>query len=83
MEMNPTDIAGLIGVTMLLWAYVLLQSQKAKFDDYVFLGLNAGGSFLIVVSLLRQFNLSAFFIEAAWVAVSLFGIYRRWMGNAS
>lgn len=83
MEMNPTDIAGLIGVTMLLWAYVLLQSQKAKFDDYVFLGLNAGGSFLIVVSLLRQFNLSAFFIEAAWVAVSLFGIYRRWRGNAS
>ncbi len=83
MEMNPTDIAGLIGVTMLLWAYVLLQSQKAKFDDYVFLGLNAGGSFLIVVSLLREFNLSAFFIEAAWVAVSLFGIYRRWRGNAS
>lgn len=83
MEMNPTDIAGLIGVTMLLWAYVLLQSQKTKFDDYVFLGLNAGGSFLIVVSLLREFNLSAFFIEAAWVAVSLFGIYRRWRGNAS
>jgi len=83
MEMNPTDIAGLIGVTMLLWAYVLLQSQKAKFDDYVFLGLNAGGSFLIVVSLLREFNLSAFFIEAAWVPVSLFGIYRRWRGNAS
>lgn len=83
MAMDLTDIAGLVGVTMLLWAYVLLQSQRVKFDDYVFLGLNAGGSFLIIISLWHDFNLSAFFIEAAWVAVSLFGMYRRWRGNAS
>ena len=83
MAMNLTDIAGIAGVTMLLWAYVLLQGQRVRFDDYVFLGLNAGGSFLIVISLWHDFNLSAFFIEAAWVGVSLFGMYRRWRGNAS
>lgn len=83
MEMSLTDIIGLLGVAMLLWAYALLQIQSVKFDDYVFLGMNALGSSLIILSLLRDFNLSALFIEAAWVAVSLFGIYRRWKGNAS
>lgn len=83
MEMSITDAVGLVGVTMLLLAYFLLQSEKVRFDDYLFLGTNAAGSFLIVISLLREFNLSAFFIEAAWVAVSLFGIYRRWKGNVS
>ncbi|KAB2940843.1 MAG: hypothetical protein K8F92_09145 [Hyphomicrobium sp.] len=79
--MNPADIGGMIGVMMLLWAYFLLQSQQVKFDDYAFLGLNATGSCLIVISLLREFNISAFLIEVAWVAVSLYGIYRRWRRN--
>jgi hypothetical protein len=83
MEMSLTDILGLVGVAMLLWAYALLQVQRVKFDDNLFLGINALGSSLIVLSLLRDFNLSALFIEAAWVAVSLFGIYRRWKRNAS
>lgn len=76
-----TDIGGIIGVMMLLWAYFLLQNQQVKFDDYTFLGLNATGSSLIVISLVREFNISAFVIEVAWVGVSLYGIYRRWSRN--
>jgi len=40
--------------------------------------LNAVGAALIAVSLLVDFNLSAFLIEVFWVAISLIGIQRWW-----
>lgn len=72
------DLIGLVGVAMLIGAFFLLQCEKVKFDDYLYLGFNSGGSALIAVSLLGEFNMSAFIIEVAWAAVSLFGLYRRW-----
>ncbi len=83
MKIGLTDVIGLAGVVMMLGAYILLQRQKMKFDDYPFLSLNAAGSFFVVISLLREFNIAAFFVETAWVAVSLFGIYQRWTRNES
>lgn len=73
------NLAGTLGVLAILYGYYGLQSEKLKFDDYLFLLLNAIGSFLIVLSLLKEFNMSAFFIELAWVIVSLFGLYKRWI----
>lgn len=73
------NIAGTIGVIAILYAYYELQLEKLRFDDYVYLLLNAVGSSLIVFSLLVEFNLSAFLMELAWVFVSCFGLYRRWI----
>ncbi|MFM7084885.1 MAG: hypothetical protein ACKOW3_07780 [Hyphomicrobium sp.] len=73
------NLAGTIGVLAILYGYYGLQSEKLKFDDYLYLLLNAVGSFLIVLSLLIEFNLSAFFMELAWVFVSLYGLYKRWI----
>lgn len=72
------DILGTLGVLGILAAYVGLQAETLKYDDYIFLILNGLGSFLIVLSLIVDFNFSAFFIESAWVCVSLYGVYRRW-----
>ena len=50
------------------------------FYDLLYSALNALGAALIIVSLLFDFNLSAFIIELFWVIISLFGIvqfYRR------
>jgi hypothetical protein len=38
--------------------------------------LNAVGAFLVMVSLLFDFNLAAFLMEAFWFLISLFGLLR-------
>ena len=38
--------------------------------------MNAAGALLVLVSLLYAFNLSAFVMEVAWLAVSIYGIVR-------
>jgi hypothetical protein len=38
--------------------------------------MNLAGSTLIIVSLLRAFNLSALLVEVAWAAIALFGLLR-------
>ena len=38
--------------------------------------MNAFGAVLVLVSLLYAFNLSAFLMELAWLAVSIYGMLR-------
>ena len=38
--------------------------------------MNLVGSGLILLSMTHAFNLSAFFMEAAWAAMALFGLVR-------
>ena len=38
--------------------------------------LNAAGALLIIVSLIFDFNLSAFVIEVFWLLISLLGLWR-------
>ena len=40
--------------------------------------LNALGAFFVIVSLMYEFNMSAFIVEAFWVGISLYGIFRLW-----
>ncbi len=70
------DWAGLIGVTLILFAYFLLQAGRLRGDALTHQLLNAAGAVLVLVSLLYAFNLSAFLMELAWLAVSIYGIVR-------
>jgi hypothetical protein len=47
-----------------------------KSDGVLYSALNGLGAVLILVSLAYNFNLSAFIIELAWVAISVLGIYK-------
>lgn len=71
------DLCGLAGVALVLVAFWLLQAGRVRGDALVYQLLNAAGAALILVSLLYDFNLSAFVIECAWVAISLYGIVRN------
>jgi membrane-bound ClpP family serine protease len=75
--MSLFDVIGIAGVISLLSAFYLLQTKRVAFDDYAYLCLNALGALLIIVSLVVDFNLSAFIIEVAWAAISFFGFYQR------
>ena len=70
------DLVGNIGVAMILGTYFALQIGRLDSRSVAYSTLNALGAGSITVSLLFDFNLSAFVVEAAWVAVSLYGLTR-------
>jgi len=74
-ENGLSDIIGLIGVACILFTYAALQLEKLDPKALPYSFLNALGSALIVLSLLQDFNLSAFVIEAAWFVISIFGMF--------
>lgn len=76
MSYGLLDLIGNIGVVVLIVAYLLLQLNKLSSNGLAYSLLNAIGAGLIIISLLVNFNLSAFIIEVFWVLISLVGIYR-------
>ncbi len=75
------DLAGNIGVLLIVVAYLLLQLGKMRSEDVSYSVLNALGALLVIVSLLFNFNLSAFVMEAFWVLISLIGIAKRFISK--
>jgi multidrug transporter EmrE-like cation transporter len=76
MKYGLLDFFGNVGVALMMIAYLLLQLDKLK-NGVVYSVINAVGASLVVLSLLTNFNLSAFLMEAFWVLISLLGIFRH------
>ena len=74
--MHWPDAVGLLGVLLILLAYFLLQAGRMRGHSLVYQLMNAFGALLVLVSLFYAFNLSAFLMEVAWLAVSIYGIFR-------
>jgi hypothetical protein len=70
------DLAGFIGVVLIIVAYLLLQLDKLQSSSPRYSLLNAVGALLIILSLVFKFNLSAFIVEAFWFLISLLGLWR-------
>jgi hypothetical protein len=66
---------GFLGITCFLVAYFLLQKGTITAQGIRYLGLNLIGAILVMISLLIDWNLSAFLLEAAWALISIYGIY--------
>jgi len=77
MKYGVLDLIGNIGVVMLMIAYLMLQLNKLRSDGLTYSLLNLFGATLIILSLLVNFNLSAFIMEVFWVLISFVGIYRH------
>ena len=76
MKYSFTDFLGNIGVVLITIAYLLLQLNRISNSSLTYSLLNAVGATLIIISLVSNFNLSAFIMEAIWVLISLLGLYR-------
>ena len=76
MSLEWYDWVGLLGTAMILGAFALLQAGRLHGNGLVYQLLNLFGALGVLVSLLGTFNLSVFLLEAAWVAVSAYGIAR-------
>ncbi|MCH7510658.1 MAG: hypothetical protein IIB68_12620 [Proteobacteria bacterium] len=77
------DLLGNIGVVLILATYLLLQLEKLSATSLLYSATNGLGALLILVSLIYQFNLSAFIIEAFWLLISIYGIVRYFSRNRS
>ena len=75
MDFHLFDLAGFIGVVLIIVAYLLLQLEKLPSTSPSYSLLNAGGALLIMVSLVFSFNLSAVVVEAFWFLISLLGVW--------
>jgi predicted membrane protein len=71
------DIVGNLGVICFLAAYFLLQKGRIPHTSLLYLGLNLAGSILLLISLMIEWNLSAFVLEAAWALISIYGIIKQ------
>ena len=76
MNFHLSDLAGFIGVVLIIVAYLLLQLEKLPSSSPRYSLFNAAGALLIMVSLIFAFNLSAFIVEAFWFLISLLGLWR-------
>src|SRR6516225_9364394 len=77
-NLNLFDLAGFIGVLLIVIAYLLLQLDKLPSSSPSYSLLNAAGSLLIMFSLVFKFNVSAFLIEVFWFLISLMGL-GKWL----
>tara|TARA_R110002050_G_scaffold71891_3_gene154667 strand:- start:52285 stop:52539 length:255 start_codon:yes stop_codon:yes gene_type:complete len=77
------DFVGNVGVFLLLTAYLLLQINKLSSHQLSYSILNALGATLILISLIYEFNLSAFAIEFFWLLISVIGIVNYYRAKKS
>ena len=76
MLINIFILSGIIGVSLIVIAYFLLQINKLSSNSLMFSLLNFFGSFLILISLFDEWNLPSFIIEIFWMLISLIGIIK-------
>jgi len=71
------DLVGNAGVLLVLYCYLMLQLGRLPARSLSYSVLNGLGAGFILVSLLVEFNLSAFIVEFVWLLISVYGVIRR------
>lgn len=71
-----SDYVGIIGVSLILGAYLFSQLKQVSVDSILYLFSNLLGSLLITYSLYFHWNLASFIIEVAWFSISIMGLVR-------
>lgn len=73
------DFVGSIGVGIIIFTYILLQTERLKSETLIYSILNVVGASLIVFSLFFNFNFSAFIVEFFWILISIYGIAKYFL----
>jgi hypothetical protein len=73
------DAVGLVGVVLMLGAYVAAQMRRLDPLRPASLLINAAGASLVMISMIHAFNLAAFIMEASWAATALYGLARFYL----
>jgi hypothetical protein len=73
------DVLGLIGAALFVVAFGGMQAEKLDPHRPPALLMNLGGAVLILISLVHDFNLASFVLEAIWGAIALYGLVRYFL----
>ena len=82
MNLQWYDWIGILGTSMVLVAFLLLQSRRLHGNGIAYQLLNLFGAGGVLVSLWDRFNPSVFVLELAWVAISAYGIVRSFKARS-
>ena len=77
-------IIGLIGAACPVTMYFLLEQERVDPKGLLFFGVNGIGSVLIIIASIGEFDwgdIGAVAMEAAWLVISLMGIYKVLYGK--
>ena len=77
MNLQWFDFVGFAGVMLVLIAYLALQTERLSGTGMMYSLLNALGAagILVPVVYADQMNYSVLFIELAWIAISVYGMW--------
>lgn len=70
------DAAGLLGISLSLYAYMRVQWRRDFVKTISYSVLNFSKASLLIYSFAYQWHLAAFIGNAIWGTISLYGIYR-------
>ena len=84
MDLHWWDAVGFAGVLLVLGAYFLLQTGRMRGDGVAYSLVNMVGAAGILVPVLyaKEMNWSVLFIETAWIAISVYGIWHAFSRRA-
>lgn len=71
-----SDIVGILGVGLVIFAFFLIQSEKITSSSSIYLYSNFVGAIMLLFSLYYHWNLASVIIEILWLLISLYGIVR-------
>ena len=83
MNLQWYDWVGMGGTVLVVAAFFLLQAGRLHGNRLTYQLMNLFGAGGVLISLLGTFNLPVFLLEAAWVAISVFGIVRSFKHKAA
>ena len=76
MDLQWHQWCGIVGASLVVLAYFLLQVTRFSGAGLPYLLLNLFGAIGMVVSLYGAFSMPVLIMQLAWIAISLFGIVR-------
>ena len=83
MTLEPYNIAGFVGVVLLIGAYFANQQRWLRSEDWRYPFANLIGAVLILVSLVFEWNFPSVVIEVFWAIISLYGMAKSLRERAS
>ena len=81
MEYSIYDLLGNVGVFFIIISYLLLQLNKIESSNIFYSLMNLIGASLVIISLIENFNMSAFVIEVFWVGISAIGLIKYFINK--
>ena len=81
MEYSTYDLLGNVGVFFIIISYLLLQLNKIESSNIFYSLMNLIGASLVIISLIENFNMSAFVIEVFWVGISAIGLIKYFINK--